>query len=203
MLRSRLLMAVALLALSACGESDSKSPEEPGYVEPPDDNQPDHRPNVTGTYDVTGTLGTELNGRTDFTPIRDVVRIDATHSVRSRVHVHLNDMNCGTGILATMTSETTFTINEGSCPLPPESGCTSTVRFNAGSGSRPVNGALQLGLQGQLEVRCGSQSASARLSLDVSGSHTGQDLPDTQAQVLARRSDLASALRRREEDVRP
>ncbi|MFY2559297.1 hypothetical protein ACN469_16815 [Corallococcus terminator] len=196
-------MAVALLALSACGGSDSESLEEPGHVERPGDNQPDHRPNVAGTYDVTGTMSIVVNGQTDVTSILDVFRIEAPARSPSRVQLHLGEMNCGTGIRATMTGETTFSVNEGECPLPPEDGCTSRFSINGGSGSRPLNGSLQLGLRGQLELRCGTRSASAPVSIDVSGSRTGQALPDTRAQVLILRADLASTLRRLADDVRP
>ncbi|NVJ22421.1 hypothetical protein HUW62_14455 [Myxococcus sp. AM011] len=203
MLRSRVLMAVALLALSACGDSDSQSPEEPGHVEPPGDNQPDHRPNVAGTYDVTGTMSIVLNGQTDVSSILDVVRIEAPARNPGRVQIHLGGMDCGAGIRATMTGETTFSVNEGECPLPPEAGCTSSFRINGGSGTHPMNGALQLGLRGQLEVRCGTQSASAPVSIDVSGSRTGQALPDTRAQVLILGADLATTVRQFADDIRP
>lgn len=203
MLRSRVVMAVALLALSACGESDSESLEEPGHVERPGDNPPDHRPNVAGTYDVTGTMSIVLNGQTDVTSILDVVRIEAPARAPSRVQLHLGSMDCGAGIRATMTGETSFTINEGECPLPPEAGCTSRLRINGGSGAHPLNGALQLGLQGQLELRCGTQSASAPVSIDVAGSRTGQTLQDTRAQVLILGADMATTARRLADDIRP
>lgn|GEM_PF-1895064 len=203
MQRSRVLMAVALLVLSACGEGVSESPEEPGHVEPPGGNQPDHRPNVVGTYEVTGTMGIVLNGQTDVTSIQDVVRIEAAARSPGRVQIHLGEMSCGDGIRATMTGETTFSVNEGTCPIPAEPGCTARALFNGGSGSHPLNGALQLGLRGQLEVRCGTQSASAPLSIDVAGSRTGQALPDTRAQVLILGADVATTLRHLADDVRP
>lgn len=205
MLRSRVLLSVLLVALSACG-TDEEEPREPGNDESnnPPDNGPDHRPNVAGSYDVVGTMGIRLNGQTDIAPIRDVIRIDAGAPRRSTVHVHVASMSCGAGIRATMTGETAFTINEGTCPMPPENGCTSTVRINAGSGTRTQNGPLQLGLRGNLEVRCGSQSGSAELSIDVSGSLTGQSLPETRAQVhTARADDVGATLRRLTRELNP
>ncbi len=179
-MRSRLLVAVLLSALAACGGDDDDEGDN-------DDDGPtqDHRSNMTGSYDVTGTMSLTLNGETDTGEVVDGLDIknDTTSSSKAALRLTVESLGCGPR--ATMSSERAFTVNATTCSLPASgNGCTNSMKFTQGNGSKPSGGALQASIKGQLVVQCGTASASADFAMEMSGTRTGESLPGTREDAL-------------------
>ncbi|WP_164001151.1 hypothetical protein [Pyxidicoccus caerfyrddinensis] len=178
MTKTHVLVAVVLSALTACGgdENDDGNPTPPAET--------DSRPNMTGSYAVSGTMTVSGNGSSDTTQVRDTVRIANDTTSTSKAALRLDVASLGCGPRARMSAEKAFTVASTSCPLPPENGCTYTLEYSKGNGHRDGNGTLFVTLQGQLTARCGGGTAAAAISMELTGSRTGQSRPGTREDAL-------------------
>ncbi len=180
MMRMRMLLASALLVLGGCGDDDA----EGGGGE---DNTTDHRSNVTGAYDSTGTLSATLNGQTQNGELEDTVRISAASGSKTALTIRSESLTCDQDLRATMTGENTFSTSEGSCEVfVEESNCTATLSVTSGRGSRATNGPLQLTLEGKFTVGdCFPLPVVGDFTLVLTGTRTGaESLPGVETRFL-------------------
>jgi len=159
----RTLMPVLLATLVACGpEDESARPSGPGASEPVIPSKPvpppptDTRPNVTGSYEVTGTIRFVLDGQPDTRAFRDVLRLSNRTGSISALQLTIDSFGCGPR--GEMTGEKTFSIEATTCPFSPEGSCTLSMTFDTGSGSASQGSpsGLQLSTQGKLVTVCSS-----------------------------------------------
>lgn len=193
MLRFRLALSVLLPSLWACGG------EEP---------QPDHRPNVVGTYEVTGTTRFVEGGEETSGSMQDTLRIardDASPMGNRGVSLHLEALKCGA--LAVMDGERSFTVQDSPpCPLPSNDDCTLTLTFREGTGEKLANGDLQVSLRARLDATCpGGGRGVANLYLEMTGEGTGQSLPGQPVRALRNTAPagLAEAVERLTRSLQP
>jgi hypothetical protein len=181
-MRSRLLVAVLMSALAACGGDDDDDDEGGNGG---NDNTADHRSNMTGGYDLTGTIELVINGQTNSTPMQDKLDIKNDTGSNSKTALRLTVASVGCGPRATMNGERSFTVVATSCPMPPpQEGCTGSMDFDQGSASKPSGGSLQGTLKGKMVVKCGPASASGDFTITMTGKPTGQSLPGTREDAL-------------------
>lgn len=196
MTKTHVLVAVVLSALTACGGDES---DEGGDTSPEPTVQPDHRKNVTGSYPVTGTMTLVINGESDVAQVQDTLSIANSRVSSSKAALLLHIASLGCGPRAWMTGERTFDASETTCPLPaPQQGCTASLKYTQGSGQRDAGGTLQTSLAGKISVECGGPAVVGDVSLELSGSRTGQALPDAHGGALKNTApvSLHSALER-------
>ncbi|GEN07761.1 hypothetical protein SAMN05443572_101214 [Myxococcus fulvus] len=197
MSRSRVLWVVGLLALGACGGEDREPQEEPGNRPPPGGSNPPvtyQRSNVTGTYAVTGTLRTTLQGRDNTVNVRDTITVSENTGGLNLLNVNVSSMNCGVGIRATMNGERTFDVVGGTCPMSTDPGCTASMKVNDGSGSRDAGGAFQLELRGDVSMTCGTASSSLVFVMKLAGTSSGLSAPDTTFEKLSLGASISDTL---------
>ncbi|QSQ21024.1 hypothetical protein JY651_38390 [Pyxidicoccus parkwayensis] len=182
MMKTHLLVAVMLSALTACGGDEN---EDSGNEVPAPSEQTDNRKNVTGSYAVTGTLTLTANGKSDVSQVQDTLRItnDTTSASKAALLLHIASLGCGPK--ATMTGERTFNPSNTKCPMPPQQDCTASLTYTRGIGKKEEGGALQTSLYGKIDLNCGSRgSATVDVSMVMSGSRTGESLPDMPGDAL-------------------
>lgn len=193
MLRFRLALAVLLSLLWACGGED-----------PP----PDHRPNVTGTYEVTGTARFVEGGEETTGPMQDtlnIVKDDSSLMEGRGVRLHLEALKCGA--LALMDGEQSFIVQDSPpCSLPSSDDCAITLTFREGTGRKLANGDLQASLRARLDATCpGGGRGVAAYYLEMTGEGTGQSLPGQHEQALTDTAPagLAEAVERLTRTLQP
>ena len=176
MMRMRMLLASALLVLGGCGDDDAEGDGS-------EDTTTDHRSNVTGAYDSTGTLSASLNGQTENVELEDTVRIAAASGSKTALSIRSESVTCAQDLRATMTGENTFSVSEGSCEVfIEENNCTANLSVTSGRGSRATNGPLQLTLEGKFTLTCLPLPVVGDFSLLLTGTRTGaESLPDVEA----------------------
>lgn len=178
-MRMRMLLASALLVLGGCGDGDKEGDEG-------DDTTTDHRSNVTGAYESTGTLSATLNGETQTGEMDDTVRISEASGSKTALSLRSESLTCNQDLRATMTGENTFSISEGSCSVfDEESNCTVDLSVTSGRGSREPNGPLQLTLQGTFTVRCLPLPVVGDFTMLLTGTRTGaESLPRVETRLF-------------------
>ncbi|NTX05522.1 MULTISPECIES: hypothetical protein [Myxococcus] len=179
-MRMRMLLASALLVLGGCGGDDDKEGDDG------DDTTTDHRSNVTGAYESTGTLSATFNGETQTGELDDTVRISEASGSKTALSLRSESLTCDRDLRATMTGENTFFISEGACSVfDEESKCTADLSVTSGRGSREPNGPLQLTLQGKFTVRCSPLPIVGDFTLLLTGTRTGAEaLPRVETRLF-------------------
>ncbi|MFY2556308.1 hypothetical protein ACN469_01585 [Corallococcus terminator] len=178
-MRMRMLLASALLVLGGCGDDDAEGDGD-------QDTTTDHRSNVTGAYESTGTLSATLNGQTENGELEDTVRISAASGSKKALSIRSESITCAQDLRATMTGENTFSISEGSCEVFVEQlNCTANLSVTSGRGSRATNGPLQLSLEGKFTVTCIPLPVVGDFTLLLTGTRTGaESLPGVETRQL-------------------
>lgn len=140
---SRGLVAVLLSALCVCGCDEEE--------------QPDPRGNVTGTYPVTGTRRTVRgDGQTQEAPIQETLVIEPEKDgAEGLLRVTLKEMGReGCTFQARMEGERTFIAEASECFLDYVTHCYQYNHFEEGRGEKLPSGVVQLSLQGTYEETC-------------------------------------------------
>ncbi len=164
-MRSRVLVAVLLSALCACGGDDDEDGDNNGGT--------DRRTNVTGSYAMTGSLEYVVFGTSDTQPVEQQrMRISNGAGAGSLV-LSLEEGVAACQLQATMTGERTFSLQESRCEVPQESGCSLTLNVRRGEGRREAGGTLTLSGEGNVETDCLPFPASGTFTLELSGTRTG------------------------------
>ncbi|NMO18410.1 hypothetical protein HPC49_11780 [Pyxidicoccus fallax] len=164
MMRSRVLMAVLLSALSACGGDDDEDGDNNGGA--------DRRTNVTGSYAMTGSLEYVVFGVSDTEPVEQQrMRVSNGSSSGSSLVLSLED-GVACQLQATMTGERTFSLQESRCEMPQED-CSLTLIVRRGEGRREAGGTLTLSGEGNVETDCLPIPTSGTFTLELSGNRTG------------------------------
>ncbi|MFP2933344.1 hypothetical protein ACLESO_51000 [Pyxidicoccus sp. 3LG] len=175
MMRSRVLVAVLLSTLSACGGDDDDDSND-------DDSTKDQRSNVTGDYDITGTLQLSSNGQTSGGDLVDELRIANGSGANTALRLEFGSVGCGPQ--AKMTGDRAFSVVETSCPMPNQQGCTAAMVFTSGQGSRDAMGKLTMSTSGNINLKCDLGTANVAFVMELNGTRMGQALPGTQEGAL-------------------
>jgi hypothetical protein len=178
MIKTHVLVAVVLSALTACGGDENEGGGDDAPVEV------DQRSHMTGTYPVTGTLTMVVDGKSDVSQVQDTLRItnDKTSTSKAALRLDINSLGCGPR--ASMNGPRNFSVSKTQCPMPSENGCTYSMTYTGGHGSKEADGTLQTSLQGQITIDCGSRGLTVDVVMVMSGSRTGQSLPGSREDAL-------------------
>jgi hypothetical protein len=164
------LVSAAALSLfcSACGGDDDKGPSTPP------DQVKDTRSNVTGDHPSLLTVTVEGSGSDEPSPV--TFTLTAAAGSQDVLNVDFDEYDCN--LTATMTGESTFKFNPGSCTAPvtdgegnPDPSCDGIIEVTQGTGGRASAGAkINASFSGSLRLVCrGSTAFSAPLTATLTG----------------------------------
>lgn len=167
----RVVAAALLLGLGGCGDDANGDDGEDTTV--------DHRANVVGEYDATGSLVVVYAGQRQTAEASDSMSISAEPGSKTALRIHSEYITCdGGGVPATMTGENTFSVGEVTCVATEALGeCDGQLFVKAGTGSRDASGTLQLTMRGDFVVTCLPLPIQGTFTLELTGTRTGQFLP--------------------------
>jgi hypothetical protein len=157
-------VAVLLSTLCACGGEEQEQENDP----------PDRRQNVTGSYALSGTSrASEPEGPTSH-PMEESLRIANDGATGSRLLLTFERWGCD--LPARMDGDTRFLVEPSFCMLQPNSGCTAFIDYSGGRGSRSSSEApLQVSLEGRFFVECeGGSEIITDVFFDLTGPRTGE-----------------------------
>ncbi len=139
--RSSALSSVLVLAALGCGGSG------------------DPRDSFVGQYNTTNVVTITGNGVTSSSTATDTMSITTSSTANKIV---LPDKGCN--LTATVTSDTSFTIDPIRCPPSQNGSCTQVLNVTQGSGSRSGT-TLNITASGDAAETCGSQTTTFNFSL--------------------------------------